>query len=47
MREPALPKELEEALQDPEGFLDRHPWMTKRMAEKIRRMAARHRRRRA
>jgi hypothetical protein len=42
-----LPKELEEALEDPEGFLARHPWMTKRMADKIRRMAVRYKRRRA
>lgn len=47
MSKTTLPKELAEALEDPEGFLARHPWITKRMAEKIRRMAARYKRRRA
>lgn len=47
MSKTTLPKELEEALGDPESFLARHPWMTKRMVDKIRRMAARYKRRRA
>jgi hypothetical protein len=34
-------------LEDPEGFLACHPWIPKRMADKILRMAARDNRRRA
>jgi hypothetical protein len=34
-------------LEDPEGFVACHLWIPKRMADNIRRMAARHKRRRA
>ncbi len=38
-------QELREALEDPEAFLARHPWFTKKIADTLRKMAARYKRR--